>query len=368
MVTSLERESLFDGWDVFVGDVRVHLTNATYLDEGGDAEVHRIDSERSVKIYKAPERAGELQNKLTILREKSPTFHPSVVAPQELAFRSDNQTIVGFSMKFLPSARKLEDYFWQPEVSREEEKFDQQAANMLYDISDGLKAIHRSRVVVGDLKPDNVLVSKGKAFVVDFDSASLLPEYPADSYTPEYVDPRLKSDPQSAGPFAFDPESDWWALGVIAFEMFLGTQPWTGVHRKLRSKEARAFNYSVVGFDKDVKVPPTMRSIEWFNDRPELKRYFQNLFSPDVFARYSIDYVLERYFPRPRIREEFLYVPPAAKKVVHSRPKFESQLERFTSTVVRDIEAETSRTIRVRRAANDDTRNQFLEFMLGISN
>ncbi|HYX73017.1 MAG TPA: protein kinase, partial [Nitrososphaera sp.] len=232
-MSSLERVSIFDGTDIFIGDVKVHLTNSTYLDEGGDAEVHKINTSTSIKIYKQPERAEELENKLTILREKSPTFHPSVVAPQELAFKDDKKKVVGFSMRFLPDAQKLEDYFWQPDIPADEDKFDQQIANMLYDISDGLKAIHRSRVVVGDLKPDNILVSKGKAFVVDFDSASLLPEYPADSYTPDYVDPRLKSDVHSEGPFAFDPESDWWALGVIAFEMFLGAKPWVGSYPKM---------------------------------------------------------------------------------------------------------------------------------------
>lgn len=358
---------MFDGTDIFIGDVKVHLTNSTYLDEGGDAEVHKIDTSRgstSIKIYKQPERAEELENKLTILREKSPTFHPSVVAPQELAFKDDKKKVVGFSMRFLPDAQKLEDYFWHSDITADEDKFDQQIANMLYDISDGLKAIHRSRVVVGDLKPDNILVSKGKAFVVDFDSASLLPEYPADSYTPDYVDPRLKSDVRSEGPFAFDPESDWWALGVIAFEMFLGAKPWVGSHPKMRTKEIRAFNYSVVGFDTNVKIPPSMRSIDWFDDKPELKKYFHGLFSPDIFARHSIDYVLERYFPRPVVRETLFYAPTPQKKS-YPKPEFDDELKEFTGPVVDEIERK-SRTIKLRGGVKEDDRNLFLDFMLGV--
>src|SRR5438270_3324389 len=108
-MSSLERVSIFDGTDIFIGDEEVRLTNATYLDEGGDAEVHKINATTSIKIYKEPERAGELEHKLTILREKSPTFHPSVVAPQELAYKDNKKTVAGFSMRFLPNAQKLED-------------------------------------------------------------------------------------------------------------------------------------------------------------------------------------------------------------------------------------------------------------------
>jgi serine/threonine protein kinase len=362
--------SIFNGTDIYIGDDKFRLTNETYIDIGGDAEVHKITDDISVKIYKEPERAKELENKLTILCEKSPTFHPSVIAPKELVFKGSPHKLAGFSMRFLPDAQKLDNYFWDMDISYDEDKFDQQVANMLYNISDGLKAIHRSRVVVGDLKPDNILVSKGKAFVVDFDSAALLPEYCADSYTDDnlnaYVDPRLKGSYQTEGPFAFDPESDWWALGVIAFEMFLGTDPWGGFHPDFRNnKRLRAFNYSVVGLDENVKFPPNMRLISWLDNKPELKRYFQDLFSPNIFSRHSIDYVLERYFPRPKTNQSPTYNPNKPKK--HSRPKvkFDIELEDFTSQVVKELEENSSKAKR-RSDKNEEGINTFLDFMLNF--
>jgi serine/threonine protein kinase len=357
-MNGIERESWFKGKEISINGEKIRLTNTTFLGEGGDAEVHKINSDVAIKIYKEPGRALELENKLTILREKASTFHPSVVAPQELVFESNNIKIIGFSMKFLSDAQKLEDYFWQPDISVAEEKFDQQAANMLYDLCNGLKAIHRSRVVVGDLKPDNILVSEGKAFIVDFDSASLLPEYPADSYTPEYVDPRLKSDIKAKGPYAFDPESDWWALGVIAFEMFMGTQPWGGSHTKLGNKVMRAFNYSVVGFDHDTKSPPRMREIGWFDNKPALKMYFQKLFSPDVFSRHSIDYVLERFFLRPQSNWTPVYIPTPAKNL---KPTFAPELEGFTRNIINEIER--SGTMQLRGGTQDDN-DPFLDYMI----
>lgn len=267
-------------------------------------------------------------------------------------------------MRFIPDAQKLDDYIWQPDMPIAEDKFDQQAANMLYDISDGLKAIHRSRVVVGDLKPDNILVSKGKAYVIDFDSASLLPDYPADSYTPEYVDPRLKRDVGAEPPYAFDPESDWWALGIIAFEMFLGTQPWGGSHSKfLGNKVLRAFNYSVVGFDPSAKTPPRMRSIAWFDKKLELKKYFQKLFSPDVFARHSIDYALERYFPRPHINRAPVYIA-APRRQLLPEPTFDTEVKYFTAPVIKELETKARRT--KGRGSVTDERDGFLDYMFGF--
>lgn len=361
----MEREVLFDGIEILVGDQSVRLSDDTFVAEGGDAEVHKINASESVKLYKEPDRGQELENKLTILKEKAPSFHPSVVAPQQLVFKSSDKQLLGFSMKFLPDAHQLSDFFWQPDRTGPQEILDQYSANLLYDIADGLKAIHRSRVVIGDLKPDNILVSKGKAYIVDFDSASLLPDYPADSYTPRYVDPRLKSDVKAEGPYAFDPESDWFALGVIAFEMFLGIQPWLGSNSRLKTPLLRAFNYSVVGFDPDVTCPSTMRPIPWFNDKIELKKYFRNLFSHDVFARHSIDYVLEWYFPRVAKREGLAYKPtrrPTRRDSKRPKPEFEPELQRFTGTAVQWIEEQS--TIKIRTGSSQDDRNRFLDYML----
>jgi serine/threonine protein kinase len=356
-MSGLTQEVIFDDTDIYVRNETIRLTPATYVDRKGEGEIHKINTNECVKIYLDPERAEGLKNKLTILREKSQTFHPSVVAPQELVFKADKKTVIGFSMRFIPDAQKLEDYVWQPDIQISEDKFDQQVANMLYDISDGLKAIHRSRVVVGDLKPDNILVSRGKAYIIDFDSASLLPDYLADSHTPEYVDPRLKSDVRAEPPYAFDPESDWWALGIVAFEMFLGTQPWGGSHSKFKSnKLLRAFNYSVVGFDAGAKTPPSMRSIRWFDNKLELKKYFQNLFSPDVFARHSIEYVLERYFPRPQVNRAPIYIASPRRK-----PTFDPEVNEFTAPVIKEFEKKP-RTTKGRGDVTDD-RDSFLDYM-----
>ncbi|MGZ5436983.1 MAG: protein kinase domain-containing protein [Pyrinomonadaceae bacterium] len=361
----MEREVFFDGVEVLVGNVSARLSNNTFVAEGGDAEVHKLDGSQSVKLYKEPDRAKELENKLTILKEKADSFHPSVVAPQELVFKSGDNELLGFSMKFLPDAHQLSDYFWHSDRTGPQEILDQYSANLLYDIADGLKAIHRSRVVIGDLKPDNILVSKGKAYIVDFDSASLLPDYPADSYTPRYVDPRLKSDVKAEGPYAFDPESDWFALGVIAFEMFLGIQPWLGSNARLKTPLLRAFNYSVVGFDPDVTCPATMRPISWLDDKTELKKYFRHLFSHDVFARHSIDYVLEWYFPRVAKRDGLAYKPtrkPTRRVSKLPELRFDPDLEKFTGTAVRWIEEQS--TIKIRTGSSEDDRNRFLDYML----
>ena len=365
-------KSLFDGRQISVGNISLRLSEETFIRSGGEAEVHRINDSNAVKIYKDIERAEKLKDKLTILCEKAPSFYESVVAPKELAYFADNvsQTICGFSMSFVPNAQNLEGYVWNDEIEQgEEAKFDQSTANLLYDLATGLKAIHKSYVVVGDLKPENILVSKGKAFIIDFDSTSLIPDFPGDTYTDFYIDPRLRGDtPDKPVVYNFDCEADWWSLGVIAFEMFFGISPWGGTHPKFRSdKIQRACNYSVVGFDGAVRAI-NMRPFDWLDDKPRLREFFENLFSPDPTFRYSIEYALDWYFQRPVAKRAVYSIPTrieASRKSTLPALTFSNELLDFTENVRISIK-EKGRTIKIRRRDEPLSSDLFLEYMLGV--
>jgi len=358
----LQYEPIYGGKIVKTSDGHLELNNGTYIGQGAAAEVHRISAQKAVKVYKDIAYASEHRDKLTILCEKSPGFYESIIAPRDLVYIHSNgggEVLCGFTMRLVVDAETLDRYYWNPHVTPEEENdFDQNAANLLYDLSEGLKAIHRSRVVIGDLKPDNILISGGKAYIVDVDSASILPDYLADSYTSEYVDPRLKRDYKTAGPYQFDPESDWWAVGVIAFNMFLGALPWVGRHPRMRNPIERAYHYSVVGLDKEVLVPTggRMRSIEWLEDKSRLQTYFRGIFSNDPVARYPIDNVLEAYFQRPSSGTRLAYRSKARGSTLLSP----EERERY-ETIFNRIEEKARQSVDTRELARQD----FLDYMLG---
>jgi eukaryotic-like serine/threonine-protein kinase len=105
------------------------------------------------------------------------------------------------------------------------------AANLIYQIADGLDAAHRLQIVHRDLKPDNILVATDeqgvdRVKIVDFGIAKALDGRDAKLTqtgmavgTPEFMSPE-----QLFGEDV-DARSDVYALGLVAFQCLTGTLP-----------------------------------------------------------------------------------------------------------------------------------------------
>jgi len=206
-------------------------------------------------------------------------------------------------MKYLPDAKPLSFMRWKSSVKEGEEFiFDQTAASFVYDLSEALENLHANRVFMCDLKPDNILVSNLRPYLIDFDSCSM-PNYPGETFTIPYLDPRIRDGvPNAVGSNqAFSALTDWWALAVIVFELFMGVLPWSGNHPKYRREPLvnRSFIYSVVILDPMVKIPKLgVRAPSWLESKPRLMNYFRRVFSSDPAGRIPPVEVLNVYFPR----------------------------------------------------------------------
>ena len=247
--------------------------------------------------------SASLREKLITLCAQRADFHARVVSPLQLVRMPEYKAneAAGFVMRHLPNARTLDHIRWNPGVPRDlESQTDQVLANLIYDISDALRSLHAGRVFVCDLKPENVLVSDHHAFLVDFDSCAL-PNYNGDSVTIQYVDPLIRDGvPAARGPYQFSAASDWWALGVIAFELFMGVSPWDGINPNHRKDPFvfRSFNYSAVYYDPAVRPPKAdIRSRDWLHQHPKMDNYFKGIFSADSRKRVPIAASLDAYFP-----------------------------------------------------------------------
>ena len=108
------------------------------------------------------------------------------------------------------------------------------AANIAYQVSEGLDAAHRIGIVHRDLKPDNILVvtddqGVDRCKVVDFGIAKAVDAGGTQLTrtgmivgTPEFMSPE-----QVVGEAA-DARSDVYALALVTFQMMAGTLPFTG--------------------------------------------------------------------------------------------------------------------------------------------
>ena len=98
---------------------------------------------------------------------------------------------------------------------------------ILGQICDGLAAIHAAGVTHGDLKPSNVLVSRGGRIVLlDMGLARLLArsdEGGASWGTPDYAAPELTRGDRL--PAYLLPRADIYALGCVAYELITGRLP-----------------------------------------------------------------------------------------------------------------------------------------------
>jgi eukaryotic-like serine/threonine-protein kinase len=113
-----------------------------------------------------------------------------------------------------------------------------EAVRVLRDVASALAYAHERGVVHRDIKPDNVLLSRGVAVVTDFGVAKALtassdygqaPAHPGLTSlgvtlgTPHYMAPE-----QGAGDPAMDHRVDIYAFGAMAYELLSGDPPFTG--------------------------------------------------------------------------------------------------------------------------------------------
>jgi len=183
--------------------------------------------------------------------------HPNVVEIIDIA-EDDDGTI--YQVLELLEGETLRDH-----LERKQGLDIASALELLLPVMHALEAAHLANVVHRDLKPDNIFLSRqpsGEAVptLLDFGIAKLL-DTRGGSFatntgsimgTPAYMAPEQASGARDQGPAI-----DIWAMGIIAYECFAGSPPFSGtspahVMLRIMTETPRPLDHVVAGFPVSV--------------------------------------------------------------------------------------------------------------------
>jgi serine/threonine-protein kinase len=116
-------------------------------------------------------------------------------------------------------------------LTRERQLGVEEALTITRHVAAALDYAHRQGVIHRDVKPENILLQDGEAFLTDFGIALAVSEAGGDRLTgtglslgtPSYMSPE-----QAAGTRDLDARSDIYSLGAVTYEMLAGEPPVTG--------------------------------------------------------------------------------------------------------------------------------------------
>jgi len=304
--------------EVLIRGKRLKLNPKNIIGSGGEADIYDIQAGRSagqvLKLFKTPdhpdvksspadkqaaeERLEEHQRKLPDFPSGLPS---EVVAPKELARHRRNRCILGYTMPRLTTGDKLIRYsdknYRLGKVSGE------QVVSVFIHLHKTLTELHRQGVVVGDLNDLNVLVDRGRCYLIDADSFQFGP-YACRVCTPAFLDPLLmsagKHGPELTG--SYSPDSDWYAFAAMLMQSLLFVGPYGGVHKpgnkQPRVLAARRPLERITVFDPKVIKPKPALRFEVLPD--EMINTFYEIFVQDkrgAFPRHILEGLQWRVCP-----------------------------------------------------------------------
>ncbi len=235
---------------------------------GAEGEVYEIQGKRDLvaKVYHEPP-PPEKAEKLVVLSRlgNERLFNLSTWPVSTLRDAPDGE-VVGFVMKKISQAEEV--HALHSPKSRLQKFPEASWAFLIYvaaNVARAVAAIHEHGLVVGDLNPKNILVTrKATVYLLDVDSFQVSAEgktYRCEGGFPEYTPPELQG-------VAFrdvdrGQEHDCFGLGVVIFQLlFMGRHPFSGRYLGAgempleRAISELRFAYGVDAEAREMRQPP----------------------------------------------------------------------------------------------------------------
>jgi serine/threonine protein kinase len=220
----LEPDSKAEGPEKEVQGTRIaHFEVIREMGRGGMSRIYaardtRLNREVALKVIEL----SEVQNYKEFVRDARTVAsldHENICAVYSTGFTDEDTGYIEMPLYRGKTVRKLMETERLPVKS---------VVSIMKQAATGLAAAHAAGIVHRDIKPDNLFVEEsGRVRILDFGVARMEASVMTTAAgilkgTVPYMSPELFTNPP-AGPAA-----DIWALGVTAFEMCQGSQPFTG--------------------------------------------------------------------------------------------------------------------------------------------
>jgi hypothetical protein len=203
------------------------------IGRGGMGVVYEaVDRETGVPValkslrFVAPELILHLKNEFRALQD---LYHPNLVTLGELV---EDRGEWFFSMELIDGAALGDHIAAAPDPEREA-----RLRSAIGQLAKGLNALHEFGKVHRDVKPSNVMVDRdGRVVILDF---GLVTDLHADSGGDAIGSVAYMAPEQAAGG-RVSPASDWYAFGVVLYELLAGELPFCGTPREIiEAKQGR---------------------------------------------------------------------------------------------------------------------------------
>ena len=246
---------------VRMGRTTIDLQDADLLGEGGEGRVYRYGQDSALKIFNVASPART--RKLEAFPQRLPN---AVKGPCELLHDRSSQEVVGYRMQRVAGGfdvgRLSERTF------RDRERIgNADVLGVFRALVTVLSSLHAKSVVVGDLNPGNVMLSRDQGPLVPslIDADSM--QYASFACTvahERYVHPSLYGKDLASGPH-FSPTTDRYSLAVLLFESLFFVHPYGGVHPAHPTLLRRAAERVSI-FDAKVKIPKYAEPFDILDD------------------------------------------------------------------------------------------------------
>ena len=179
-----------------------------------------------------------------------------------------------------------------------------EAVRILREVADALAHAHASGIIHRDVKPDNVLMSGGHAFLADFGVARAVAAHVAQDQTvtgtglmvgtPSYMAPE-----QVTGG-VIDRRSDVYAFGAMAYELLAGAPPFTGIRQDIVTSQLTEVPAPLISLRRDTPAPLASAIMRCLQKKPgERWQRIDDLF-PVLEGTTTVDGVVPGLQPRAR--------------------------------------------------------------------